>query len=536
MNSLETEIIERKYAEQQLRRSEQTLYALHDITSMHDLPSADRIRALLAFGCKQFSVPVAMLSRMKGDDYEVVEVVAPDASIACDSIFPPGYTYFCNTLLSGEPLSFEHTAESKWYTHPLRVEVYGAVYGTLNFVTREPRTVVFTPSDREVLDLMVRWVGSELERQYAEAEMRKLSGALAQTADAVAIVSRAGLVEYVNPAFEQITGYRRDEVIGRSPALLKSGRHDAEFYQQLWQTILNGQVFHATFINRRKDGSLYYEEKSITPLTDAAGQVTCFVATGKDVTRRMLAEDQARHRQAEIAHVCRVSAMGEMATALAHELNQPLAAIVNYAQGSLHRLRAGDARLAELQFALEHIAVLGNKSGEIVRRTRGFLCKGDAQRTRADINGIVHDSVELANLMARQKDVTLRLKLASELPPVSADVIQIEQVVLNLVHNAIEAIDAARMPQREVTIQTARSPCNGVDVMVSDTGPGLPPGDAECIFEAFFTTKPNGMGMGLSISRSIVETYGEQLRAFTNPEGGATFHFSLPAAEERSES
>jgi PAS domain S-box-containing protein len=543
-DSLETEIIERKHAEQQLRRSAQTLRALHDITSMHDLSSADRIRALLTFGCKQFGLPVGMLSRVQSDRYEVVEVVAPDASIARGSIFPLGHTYCCNTLQSDEPLSFEHAAESKWQTHPaydqrrleaylgIRVEVDGAVYGTLNFVSREPRTVMFTPSDRETLKLMALWVGSELERQYAEAEMRKLSGALAQTADAVTIVSLVGLIEYVNPAFEQITGYRRDEVIGRTPALLKSGRHGAEFYEKLWQTILNGQVFHATFTNQRKDGSLYYEEKSITPLKDAAGQVTCFVTTGKDVTRRMLAEERARHRQAEIAHVCRVSAMGEMATALAHELNQPLAAIVNYAQGSLHRLRAGDAKWGELQFALEHIAALGNQSGEIVRRTRGFLRKGDAQRTRADINGIVQDSVELANLMARQKAVTLRLKLANELPPVSADVIQIEQVVLNLVHNAIEAIDAARTPQREVTIQTARSPSNGVDVMVSDSGPGLPTGDFESIFEPFFTTKLGGMGMGLSISRSIIETYGEQLRAAANPEGGTTFYFSLPAAEE----
>jgi C4-dicarboxylate-specific signal transduction histidine kinase len=248
----------------------------------------------------------------------------------------------------------------------------------------------------------------------------------------------------------------------------------------------------------------------------------------------MLSEERARHRQAEIAHVHRVSAMGEMATALAHELNQPLAAIVNYAQGSLHRLRDGTVRPAEMTLAFEQIAALGKQSGEIIRRTRGFLRKGDPQRTQADINGIVHDSAELANLMARQKAVTLRLKLADELPPVSADVVQIEQVVINLVQNAIEAIDAAHTPRRVVTIQTARSPCNGVDVMVSDTGPGLPTGDAELVFEPFFTTKPDGMGMGLCISRSIIETYGEQLLYVNNPEGGTTFYFSLPAAEEMS--
>jgi PAS domain S-box-containing protein len=379
---------------------------------------------------------------------------------------------------------------------------------------------------------MAQWVGTEIQRQRAEAHIRKLSGALEHSADVVVIVSSKGIIEYVNPAFERITGFTREEAIGKSPGLLRSGLHGVEFYQRLWQTIRRGESFHDTFINRRKDGGLYYEEKTITPLKDANGKVLHFVSTGKDVTQRRLAEEKARVHQAELAHVCRVSAMGEMAAAIAHELNQPLAAIVNYAQGGLHRLRAGDARLPELQYALEHIASLGSQSGEIIRRTRGFLRKGEPQRTRADINDIVLESVELANLEARQKDVTLRLKLASELPPVSADVIQIEQVVLNLVHNAIEAIDAACMPRREVTIQTMRSLASSIDVMVCDTGPGLPANGAELIFDAFFTTKPDGMGMGLCISRSIIETYGEQLRAVSNPEGGATFHFSLPALEE----
>jgi PAS domain S-box-containing protein len=540
---MEAEIIERKRVQQQLRRSERTLRVLHEISSLHELPFAGKIQALLSFGCKQFGLPVGILSHVRDNNYEVQEVVAPDQSIPRGAIFLLSHTFCYNTLQAAGPLAFEHAGGSSWRTHPaygecqleaylgIRVEVNATVYGTLNFVSTEPRLATFTDGDKDILRSMAHWVGSEIERQQMEAQMRKLSVALEQTADAVAIVARDGAIEYVNPAFERITGYSRDEALGRTPGLLRSGRHDAEFYRSLWDTVLRGEVFSATLINRRKDGSLYYEEKSITPLKDAAGQVTCFVSTGKDVTRRTLAEEQARYHQAELAHVCRVSAMGEMAAALAHEINQPLAAIVNYAQGGLHRLRAGDANPAELQVALEHIAALGKQSGEIIRRLRGFLRKGNPQRTGVDINTIVREAVELANVEARQKDVTLHLELASDLPPVLADTIQIEQVVLNLLLNAIESIDAARCPRRWVTIHTARSPYNGVDVLVRDTGPGLPPGDAERIFEPFFTTKPDGMGMGLCISRSIIETYGEQLQAMASPDGGAAFHFNLPAIE-----
>lgn len=535
--SLESEISER-------RQAEQTLHALHDLNSLFTLPFEGKIQALLALGCKQFGMPVGILSRVEGDRHEVVEIVTPGDTIGKGMVFPVSQSYCCRTLREEEPVGFENAAASEWATDPacrahkleayfgIRIEVDGVVYGTLNYLSPEPRRQAFNEGDKEILKLMAQWVVTEIQRQRAEAHIRKLSGALEHSADVVAIVNCKGIVEYVNPAFEHITGYTREEAIGSNMNLLRSGQHGMEFYQRMWQTILQGESFRDTFINRRKDGALYYEEKTITPLKDARGNVLHYISTGKDVTQRRLAEEKARHHQAELAHVCRVSAVGEMAAAIAHELNQPLAAIVNYAQGGLHRLRTGDAGLAELQYALEHIAVLGSQSGEIIRRTRGFLRKGDPQRTRADINGIVQDSVELANLEARQKAVTLRLKLASELPPVSADVIQIEQVVLNLVHNAIQAIDAACTPQREVTIRTARSPSSGVDVMVSDTGPGLPVGDAERVFEPFFTTKPDGMGMGLCISRSIIETYGEQLRAMTNPEGGATFYFSLPAIEE----
>ena len=543
--SLEREMGVRRNVEETLRQSEEALRGLHRITSAQDLDFHGKLQALLAMGCQRFCLPIGILSRVEGENYEIVEAVAPDGTIAKGMVFPVSQTYCCNTLHSEEPVGFEHAAASEWATHPayrahkleaylgIRVEVESAVYGTLNFISPSPRTVRFTNTDREILKLMAQWVAGEIQRQRTAAHALKLSSALEQTADVVVITDREGGIEYVNPAFQQITGYTREEVSGKTPRFLRSGQHGKEFYRRLWETILRGEVFHGTFINRRKDGSLYYEGKTITPLKDSRGSVVNFVSTGKDMTQHRLAEEQTRQHQAQLAHVCRVSAMGEMAAALAHELNQPLAAIVNYAQGGIHRLRAGEMNRDELLEALEHIAAQGHQSGEIIRRLRSFLRRGNPQRKYTDVNRVVREAVELADLEARQKEVTLRLDLSDDLPPVLADMIQIEQVVLNLLHNAIEAIDDARWPKREVTVRTSVTPNGRVEVTVCDTGPGLPAENADRLFEAFFTTKPDGMGMGLSISRSIVEAHGDQLQAMINPDGGAAFRFSLSVKDQR---
>lgn len=532
-----------KLSKQALRRSDGALRALHDITSQHNLSFEGKVQALLALGCEQFGMPIGILSRVEGENYEIVEVVPSEGPIPKGSVFPLGYTYCVKTLKSDVPVSFEHAAESEWCTHPaydqckleaylgIRLVVEGAVYGTLNFLSAEPRTVLFTNSDKEILKLMAQWQRSEIERQRASAQYRKLSSALEQTADSVVITNRDGVIEYVNSAFLQFTGYTREEVSGKTPGVLKSGKHSEQFYQQLWQTILQGETFHDTIINRHKNGSLYYEEKTITPLKDANGNIVHFVATGKDMTKRRLAEEHLRQQHEQLAHACRVSAMGEMTTALAHELNQPLAAIVNYAQGGLLRLRAGELNSNELLTALEHIAAQGKLSGEIIRRLREFLRTGKSLRTRSDINHIVREAADLVSSEVRRKEITLRLELCNNMPPVLADTIQIKQVLMNLVHNAIEAIDAANWPRREVVIRTSRAPNNGVEVSVQDTGPGLPAEKGETIFEAFFTTKPGGMGMGLCISRSIIDTHGDQLQAMPNPDGGTIFRFALPAAE-----
>lgn len=370
------------------------------------------------------------------------------------------------------------------------------------------------------------------QRRRAETETQKLSSALQQSADLVIITDRDGVIEYVNPTFEHVTGFSREETVGRKPNLVKSGMHNRQFYATLWKTVLSGEPYHAVFTNRRKDGSVYYEEKTVTPLRDESGTVQYFVSTGKDITDRILSEERARQHEAQLAHVARVSTMGEMASALAHELNQPLAAIVNYARGCVRRLQSGTGDPVSLTEALENIAAQGQRSGEIIRRLRTFLRKSELRRNPAQINEIATEAASLAELEARHRRVELRLELCDGLPPLLADGIQVEQVILNLVRNAMEAIDTARSRKREVVLRTGLSPSGDLEVAVEDSGPGLRAGDTDRLFEAFFTTKEEGMGMGLSISRSIIEAHGGRLYAHPRNGGGAVFGFTLPALDE----
>jgi PAS domain S-box-containing protein len=420
------------------------------------------------------------------------------------------------------------------YHHELTLALLWSTYwhwlvvGTLLMLTMAAVTAHVLKLNRK-LDQTNRSLEEEFrERRRAEAQMRKLSTALEQSADLVMITDREGVIEYVNPAFERTTGYSRAECIGQKPSILKSGQLSGETYRHMWSTILDGEVFTDVFVNRRKDGSLYYEEKSIAPLKNEQQEVTYFVSTGKDITDRVRTEERAREHEAQIAHASRVSTAGELATALAHELNQPLAAIVNYAKGGIRRLRSGASQPDQLQNALDAIAQQGERSGEIIRRLRRFLSKRDLKYLSTDINQVVREAVQLASLDARQKRVRLETHLAPGLPPVTGDSIQLEQVVVNLVRNSIDAL--AGKPDGLVTVATRLSASGEVEVSVDDTGPGLPPGGVDHLFDAFFTTKAEGMGMGLSISRSIITAHGGRLTASDRQNGGAHFSFTLPTA------
>jgi len=257
-------------------------------------------------------------------------------------------------------------------------------------------------------------------------------------------------------------------------------------------------------------------------------------AVAREAYERRRAEEQAREHQAALAHVARVTTMGEIAAQMAHELNQPLAAIVSYAGGCIRRMRGGTERPGEILEALDQISEQAVRASEILKRLRAFVRKGEPRRERIRINEVVQNAIHFAEVEAKDYGVAVRFEPAS-VPEVRADPIQLEQVVLNLVRNGFEAIREANGPNKELVIRTALDNGN-VQVAVRDNGTGIAAEIAETLFEPFATTKANGLGMGLSISRSIVESHGGRLWATANPGSGTTFHFTLPIATgERSD-
>jgi C4-dicarboxylate-specific signal transduction histidine kinase len=280
-----------------------------------------------------------------------------------------------------------------------------------------------------------------------------------------------------------------------------------------------------------RSGAMLWVHEASAVVRDERGEFDYVLTMVEDVTERQHAEARARQHQEHLAHVLRVSTMGEMAAELAHELNQPLGAIVNFANGTLVRLRARGID-AEIEQAVAQIAGEGLRAGEIIRRIRDFVRQGDSHREPSDINELVRQAAYLINSDARGSGIPVRLVLDPALPLINVDRIQMEQLIVNLLRNAIDAIVAAAHGNDEVLIQTDAG-AESVQVTVRDTGVGLPAGGTTRIFDAFFTTKRGGLGMGLSISRSIIEAHGGRLWASANRDRGTTFTFSLPRAARK---
>lgn len=374
-----------------------------------------------------------------------------------------------------------------------------------------------------------RRLAREIRRgNRTQDQLQMFASAVDQTADAVMITDPAGAIEYVNPAFTHVTGYTVEEVRGQNARVLGSGRHDSAFYKRLWETILRGEVFREEFINRRKDGTLYWEQKSIMPLRDAAGRIAHFVATGRDITEQRRVEEEAQLRREQLAHTARVNVIGEMAASIAHEISQPLTAIINYAQGSIRRLRTGEIDGKRLLGVFEQIVAQSQRAADAILTLRRFVARRKPARVRVDINTLVTQVAALATAETSKRGITITLDLSRDLPPAYVDDVQIEQVVLNLLRNGAEALASADGSARELKVRTTTTEEGGIEISVSDTGPGLPPRLAAKLFEPFFSTKPDGVGLGLAVSRTIIETHGGRIWVTPNPERGVTFRFTVP--------
>jgi C4-dicarboxylate-specific signal transduction histidine kinase len=273
---------------------------------------------------------------------------------------------------------------------------------------------------------------------------------------------------------------------------------------------------------------------TISPITNQDGTLMHFLGISEDITERKRAEDEARRQRNELAQLGRVIIMGEMATSLAHELNQPLTVISGCAQVCLKKLRSERSKPEELLESMEQVNEQAERANQIIRRARSFIQREEQERGEIDVNEAIRNIADLLHSDAREHGAGIELELAAALPTVVADPFQIQQVILNLVHNGMEAMSEVRPALRHLTIHTSVSGDDAVEIAVCDQGQEMPTEVLDRVFDPFFTTKSTGLGMGLSICRSIIESHGGRLWATSDGEIGTVFRFTLPASDKGS--
>jgi PAS domain S-box-containing protein len=361
-----------------------------------------------------------------------------------------------------------------------------------------------------------------LSRALAESEHRRAT--IMNTArDGIVSIDACGQILSTNPAVERILGRTGQLLIGLDiHELIDSAPNEPPLINRIVSSRSAG-VTTWELDARRADGQVFPIELSVG--RSEAEQYTLVI---RDITLRRKTEAQARQHQAELAHVSRVSLAGEMAGALVHELSQPLTAIAAFARGCL-RLLAGPAPEPETIYeGVSEVAQQAERAGDVLGRLREFMRGGASRRAFVDVGPLIDAAVGLARAEAVQNEIEIVARIDPGLPPVLADHIAIEQVLLNLLRNAIDAIAAADAEKRLVILEARFTSGCTVQVSVADSGPGVIDEVANRLFEPFVTTKPEGMGMGLSISRSIVESHGGRLRMVQSVGSGATFVFDLP--------
>lgn len=367
------------------------------------------------------------------------------------------------------------------------------------------------------------------ERQAAE----RFRAVIDNAHDAIIAIDAQGRVEMFNRAAERIFGFQAHEVIGRNVNMLMPAPYHAEHDGYISNYITTGT---AKIIGTGREVEAQHKNGTIFPIDLSIGEMRSganrgFIGVIRDITERHQSERRVRELTAELVHISRLSAMGQLSSSLAHELNQPLTAIMNYAEVARQLAEMGGATVpGKLKDFLVKTIEQADRAGQIIRRLRSFVEKGTAERNLEDLNKVVADATNLASIGVRVDGIRVQFDLADALPAISIDKIQIQQVIVNLVRNAIEALHDAE--RRELTVQTYLGP-DWQEVAIWDTGPGIDPSVAEKLFTPFLTTKKDGMGIGLSISQSIVEAHEGRLWAEPNPAGGTVFRFRLPGAEQK---
>lgn len=492
------DITERKHAEQKLKRQTAILTAVlnspNETVALLDTNGA--VLEVNSKGAERFGMlPEEMVGRNV-------------CSLIPEPVAGNGRKIFEEIMRTGQPVHFEDRRGNTDYAN--------SVYPVMD------------PQSGELLGVTI-FASDITERKQAEAERGRLMAAIEQVAEAIVVTDTQGSIQYVNPAFESITGYTRSEAVGRNPRFLKSGEHDEEFYKQLWGTITAGRVWSGRIINKRKDGRIYYEEATISPVKEASGKVTNFVAVNRDITEHLNLSKQLQQAQ-------KMEAVGNLAGGVAHDFNNVLQVVLGYSE-----LLLSDEKLTHLQRSdLHKVHDSARRGADLVKRLLTFSRKSEIAPKPLNLNRCISDFRKMLERTV-PKMIDIQLILAKELNTINADPTQVDQVLMNLAVNARDAMpDGGKLIFETANIvldddyaktHLEAGPGRHILLTVSDTGSGMNRQTLEHIFEPFFTTKGvgEGTGLGLAMVHGIVKQHGGHIRCYSEPGHGTIFNIYFPA-------
>ena len=399
------------------------------------------------------------------------------------------------------------------------------------------RAITFT-----TLGIAMAWFGERLREGWLHAvesdrdsiaRAAHLTSILDTIPDAMIVIDERGIVQSFSTAAQRLFGYEPAEVVGKNIKIMMPSPYRENHDGYLARYLKTGDRriigIGRVVVGERRDGSTFPMELAVGEMR--SGEQRYFTGFIRDLTERQKTEARLQELQTELVHISRLTAMGEMASALAHELNQPLSAITNYMKGSRRLLEhTTDERAGVVREAMDSAAEQAIRAGQIIRRLRDFVARGESERRVESMAKLVEEASALALVGIKDQGVHVRFQLSRSNDLVLADKVQIQQVLLNLVRNAVEAMQDS--PRRDLIISTTSVEDGMLMTSVADTGAGINPEVADQLFRPFVTTKRQGMGVGLSISRTIIEAHGGRIWIEANPGGGTVFRFTLRAVTE----